>query len=111
MLKSILSTLVMFSSIGCATGCKGAPQFDNKVRKVWSFEFGCGCQLYDLNTVTPITEALPCEKFSEKYYPGKPIQENYTYCDDLVGFNFKDVAEHITPKAKELSRWAQDRCN
>ena len=97
----------MFSVLGC----KSAPQFDNKIRLFWSLEFGCGCQLYDLNNQAPITETLPCEQWHAKYNPGVPVKENALYCDDLVGFNFKDVAEHITPKGKELRRWAEDRCN
>jgi hypothetical protein len=32
------------------------------------------------------------------------------YCEDLVGFNFKEWAENITPKAKEIMRWGEDNC-
>ena len=111
MLRSILSILVMSSALGCATGClKKAPQFKTQIRKVWSIEFGCGCQLYDLNNVVKLTDMDDCVLFYEKYFPKAPVKENALHCDDLIGFDFDKVATEITPKGKEINRWAEDRC-
>ena len=86
-------------------GCN-APRFENQVRRVWSVKFNeCLCQNYDMNEVKNIDELIPCEIFY-----GVPKVENSVFCDDLVGFQAKAWATSITPKAREIRRWAQDSC-
>lgn len=111
--KTIISILATFSLTACATlttGCK-APSFDQVVRRAWSFEFQeCRCQWYDLNNQTKVSDFITCEEFRQTYFPDKPQLPNYAYCDDLVGFNAKLWATHLTPKGKEIRRWAEDEC-
>ncbi len=90
--KKILSISILSLFLGCET-----PQFkDPLYRRVWSQQFGCMVQKYSINDM----------KNLENFY-----EVDDSYCDDLVGFSANDWAKHITPKAKELIKYAEQECH
>lgn len=104
MKKITLITFLIFSA-SCT------PQFKTEVRRLWSWKFNtCYCQFYDGNNVEALGKFKRCESFFAEHFPDQDILPNESYCNDLVGFSKEAWAKHITPKAREIKRWAQDNC-
>jgi len=51
---------------------------------------------------------IRCEDFYAKYFPDDEPRANLDYCDNMKGFNIKDILEKLEPKAKEIIRWVGD---
>lgn len=101
MLKKITISLIILSIF---QGCK-APEFKPQVRRLWSDQFQtCFCQNYDINKASNLDDFVPCDLFFDSEEP------NRSFCDDLIGFNVASWAKEITPKAREVIRWAKDSC-
>lgn len=91
MKKTIALTLVAFSLVACK-----APQIRPQIRVLWSSVFNqCYCQDYDLNEMNALNDFKACD---------------FSYCDDLVGFQADAWAKDITPWGRAVIRYGEDSC-
>jgi hypothetical protein len=77
--------------------CKQVEKYEVVERCSYSSEFDkCRCHQYNLSTGERISEAVDYES---------------EYCDDVIGFKFKDWKIELTPKIKSNYELYDDYCN